>query len=143
VVLRPAGTGLAEFAGPGQPWVQLWAVTAHAAQYEADKLVRQASAFEDSFVAGIGDGSVPDAAVRMVRSGQRVHIVELQLSRARALLEVLDFRAVLSDGRVRLHVGTRALSTLGPYAHAAVQHEASVVGGDPVAVQLLRAAAGA
>jgi len=142
VALRPAGTGLAEYAGPGQPWVQLWAVTASVAQYEADRLARQSTTFEDSFIAGVGDCSLPDAAARLARVGQRVHIVELQVARMRALLEIVDLRSALIEGRVRLHVGTRALSTLAPYAQLALENEASVVGGDPVAVQLLRAAAG-
>jgi hypothetical protein len=142
VALRPVGTGLAEYAGPGQPWVQLWAVTASAAQYEADRLARQSTTFEDSFIAGIGDCSLPEAAARIAREGQRVHIVELQVARVRALLEVVDLCSALTEGRVRLHVGTRGLSTLAPYAQLALENEASVVGGDPVAVQLLRAAAG-
>ena len=142
VALRPVGTGLAEYAGPGQPWVQLWAVTASAAQFEADRLVRQCCTFEDSFIAGVGDCSLPEAAVRLVRPGQRIHLVELQLSRVRALLEVVDLRSAIADGRLHLHIGTRALSTLAPYAQAAADFEASVVGGDPVSMQLLRAAAG-
>lgn len=141
VALRPVGLGLAEFAGPGQPWVQLWAVSAEAAREDAETLVQKCVMFEDGFIAGIGDCSLPEAASRLARANHRVHIVDLQASRMRALLEVVDLRAAISDGRIMLHVGTRALKTLAPYAVSALANEHSVVGGDPVSVSLLRAAA--
>jgi hypothetical protein len=141
VALRPVGLGLAEFAGPGQPWVQLWAVSADAARQDAERLVQKCVTYEDGFIAGVGDCSLPNAAARLARVDQRVHIIDLQASRMRALLEVVDLRAALGDGRVMLHVGTRALRTLAPYAAHALAHEQSVVGGDPVSVSLLRAAA--
>jgi hypothetical protein len=141
VALRPVGLGLAEFAGPGQPWVQLWAISADAAREDAERLVQKCVTYEDGFIAGIGDCSLPEAASRFAKAGHRVHIVDLQASRMRALLEVVDLRAALSDKRIILHVGTRALKTLAPYASKALAHEQSVVGGDPVSVSLLRAAA--
>jgi hypothetical protein len=58
----------------------------------------------------------------------------------RALLEVIDMSDALRSGRLWLHVGTRALQSLAPYAAAALAHEESVVGGDPVSVSLIRAA---
>jgi hypothetical protein len=141
VALRPVGLGLAEFAGPGQPWVQLWAVSADSARADAERLVQKCVTFEDGFIAGVGDCSLPDAAARLARVQQRVHIIDLQASRMRALLEVVDLRAPLRDGRILLHVGTRALRTLAPYAPRALANEQSVVGGDPVSVSLLKAAA--
>jgi len=141
--MRPVGAGLAEFAGPGQPWVQLWAVTAEASRLEAERLVQQCRAFEDGFIAGVGDCSLPEVAASNAQGDQRVHVVELQVSRVRALLEVVDLRAALSARRLLLHVGTRALSTLGPYARKALAQEESVVGGDPMAISLLQAAAAA
>lgn len=141
VALRPVGLGLAEFAGPGQPWVQLWAISADAARQDAERLVQKCVTFEDGFIAGVGDCSLPDAASRFAKGGHRVHIIDLQASRMRALLEVVDLRAALSDKRIILHVGTRALKTLAPYARKALAHEQSVVGGDPVSVSLLRTAA--
>jgi hypothetical protein len=141
VALRPVGLGLAEFAGPGQPWVQLWAISAEAARQDAERLVQKAVTFTDGFIAGVGDCSLPEAASRLARQGQRVHIIDLQASRMRALLEVVDLRAAISDKRVLLHVGTRALKTLAPYAASALANEQAVVGGDPVSVSLLKAAA--
>jgi hypothetical protein len=141
VALRPVGLGLAEFAGPGQPWVQLWAVSADAARQDAEHLVQKCVSYKDAFIAGVGDCSLPEAAARLARLGQRIHIIDLQASRMKALLEIVDLRAVLRDKRVMLHVGTRALKTLAPYAPQALSHEQSVVGGDPVSVSLLRAAA--
>lgn len=141
VALRPVGLGLAEFAGPGQPWVQLWAITAEVARDDAELLVQKAVTFEDSFIAGVGDCSLPEAATRYARAGQRVHIIDLQASRVRALLEVVDLRAAISEQRIILHVGTRALKTLAPYAASALANEESVVGGDPVSGSLLKAAA--
>jgi hypothetical protein len=141
VALRPVGLGLAEFAGPGQPWVQLWAVSADAAREDAERLVQKCVSFPDAFIAGVGDCSLPQAAARLARLGQRIHIIDLQASRMRALLEVVDLRAVLTEKRVLLHVGTRALKTLAPFAPQALANELSVVGGDPVSVSLLRAAA--
>jgi hypothetical protein len=141
VALRPVGLGLAEFAGPGQPWVQLWAISAEAARQDAERLVQKAVTFEDGFIAGVGDCSLPEAASRLARQGQRVHIIDLQASRMRALLEVVDLRTAISDKRVLLHVGTRALKTLAPYAGSALANEQAVVGGDPVSVSLLKAAA--
>jgi len=139
--MRPVGLGLAEFAGPGQPWVQLWAVTPATARKEAERLVRQACTFEDGFIAGVGDCSLPEVAARIAHARQRIHIVDLQVSRVRAMLEVVDLRAPLRERRVLLHAGTRALTTLIPYAPLALAREESIVGGDPVAVSLLRAAA--
>jgi len=139
--MRPIGAGLAEFAGPGQPWVQLWAVTATAARLEADRLVQQCCAFEDAFIAGVGDCSLPAAAASMARADQRVHVVDLHVSRIRALLEIVDLRDALRERRLWLHGGTRALQTLAPYAKRALAQENSVVGGDPVSVSLLKAAA--
>jgi hypothetical protein len=141
VALRPVGAGLAEFAGPGQPWVQLWAVTADTARTEAERLVQQCCSFDDGFIAGVGDCSLPDAAARFARPNKRVHVVDLQLARVRALLEIADLSAPLRDRRVRLHAGPRALQTLAPYASLALAREQSVVGGDPVAFSLLRSAA--
>lgn len=139
--MRPVGAGLAEFAGPGQPWVQLWAITAAAARLEAERLVQQCCAFEDAFIAGVGDCSLPAAAATIARRDRRVHVIDLHVSRIRALLEVVDLRDALADRRMQLHGGTRALQTLAPYAKLALQQESSVVGGDPVAVSLLKAAA--
>ena len=139
--MRPVGAGLAEFASPGQPWVQLWAVTSAAARLEAERLVQQACAFEDAFIAGVGDCSLPAAAALAARVDQRVHVIDLHVARIRALLEVVDLRDALRDRRMQLHGGTRALQTLAPYAKRALQNENSVVGGDPVAVSLLKAAA--
>jgi len=139
--LRPVGAGLAEFAGPGQPWVQLWAVTATAARLEAERLVQQACAFEDAFIAGVGDCSLPAAAAAIARSDQRVHVVELHVSRLRAMLEIVDLRDAVRERRLWLHGGTRALQTLAPYAKRALAQENSVVGGDPVSISLLKAAA--
>ena len=141
VALRPLGAGLAEFAGPGQPWVQLWAITADSARTEAERLVRQCLSFEDGFIAGIGDCSLPDAAARLARPEQRMHVIDLQLARVRALLEVVDLSEPVRVGRILLHAGPRALQTLAPYATRALANEESVVGGDPVAFSLLRAAA--
>jgi hypothetical protein len=141
VALRPLGAGLAEFAGPGQPWVQLWAVTADAARTEAERLVRQCGKFDDGFIAGVGDCSLPDAAARIARPEQRMHVIDLQLARVRALLEVVDMSEAVRARRIQLHAGPRALQTLAPFAARALAHEQSVVGGDPVAFSLLRAAA--
>jgi hypothetical protein len=141
VAMRPAGLGLAEFAGPGQSWVQLWAVSAEAARADAERLVERCCSYEDGFIAGVGDCSLPEAASRLARSGRRIHIVDLHASRMRALLEIVDLRAAVQDQRVLLHVGTRALRTLAPYAPRALAHDEAVVGGDPVSVSLLRAAA--
>jgi hypothetical protein len=121
--------------------VQLWAVSADAAREDAERLVQKCVTFRDAFIAGVGDCSLPEAATRLARAGQRIHIIDLQASRMRALLEVVDLRAVLKDARVMLHVGTRALKTLAPYAPHALENEQSVVGGDPVSVSLLKAAA--
>jgi hypothetical protein len=142
VALRPAGTGLAEFAGLGQSWVQLWAVTANAALQDARRLIAQCSVYSDGIIAGVGDGSLPVAAGQW--SGgkiQRLHVVELQAARVRALLEVADLSPALRTGRLRLHVGTRALKTLAPFAPRALAQEGSVVGGDQVSISLLRASA--
>jgi hypothetical protein len=139
--MRPIGAGLAEFAGPGQPWVQLWAVTTDAARHEAERLVRQCCAFEDGVIAGVGDCSLPDVAARLAHERQRIHIVDLQVSRVRAMLEIVDLRAAIRERRIILHAGTRALTSLVPYARIALAHEDSIVGGDPVAVSLLKAAA--
>lgn len=141
VALRPVGAGLAEFAGPGQPWVQLWAVTAQVARSEAERLVQQCCAFDDGFIAGVGDCSLPDAAARVVKPNQRIHVIDLQVARVRGLLEIADLSEPLRDRRVRLHAGPRALQTLAPYASIALAREQSVVGGDPVAFSLLRSAA--
>jgi hypothetical protein len=141
VAMRPAGQGLAEFAGPGQSWVQLWAISADAARADAARLVEKCCSYEDSFIAGVGDCSLPEAAARLGRAGQRIHIVDLHASRIRALLEIVDLRAAVGEQRVLLHVGTRALRTLAPYAPQALVHDDAVVGGDPVSVSLLRAAA--
>jgi hypothetical protein len=143
VALRPLGAGLAEFAGPGQPWVQLWAVTPTAAFVEAERLVRQCSGFADGFIAGVGDCSLPALALTAARqsSNQRIHIVDLQISRVRALLEVLDLSRALRDRSVWLHAGPHAVQTLAPFAARAFADESSVVGGDSMAVSLLRAAA--
>lgn len=141
VALRPVGLGLAEFAGPGQPWVQLWATSADAARQDAERLVQKCVTYEDGFIAGVGDCSLPEAASRLAREHRRVHIIDLQAARMRALLEVVDLRAAISDKRVLLHVGTRALKTLAPYAASALANEQAVVGGDPVSVSLLKAAA--
>jgi hypothetical protein len=141
VALRPVGLGLAEFAGPGQPWVQLWAISADAARQDAERLVQNCVTFADGFIAGVGDCSLPEAASRLARVGHRVHIIDLQASRMRALLEVVDLGAAISDKRIMLHVGTRALKTLAPYAGSALVNEQAVVGGDPVSVSLLKAAA--
>jgi hypothetical protein len=139
--MRPVGAGLAEFAGPGQPWVQLWAVTSAAARLEAERLVLQCCTFEDAFIAGVGDCSLPAAAAAAARVNQRVHVIDLHVSRIRALLEIVDLRDAVRDRRILIHGGTRALQTLAPYAKRALQEENSVVGGDPVAVSLLKAAA--
>lgn len=141
VAMRPVGLGLAEFAGPGQPWVQLWAVSADVACSDAQQLVNNCCSRQDGFIAGVGDCSLPAAVAQAVRPDQRVHIVDLHASRVRALLEIVDLREPLRDQRILLHVGTRALRTLAPYAGLALEHEQSVVGGDPVSVSLLRAAA--
>jgi hypothetical protein len=143
VALRPVGAGLAEFAGPGQPWVQLWAVTPQQALAEAENLVGKCSAFADAFVAGVGDCSLPLSAARcQLGALARVHVVELHIARVRALLELVDLSEVLRERRLWLHVGPRAVDTLEPFAGAAISEAGSLVGGDAMAISLLRAAAG-
>jgi hypothetical protein len=143
VALRPVGAGLAEFAGPGQPWVQLWAVTPEQALADAEALVRKGCTFEDAFVAGIGDCSLPFMAARnQPAPNARVHIVELHIARVRALLELVDLSDALRERRLWLHVGPRAVDTLAAFAQKALGQPASLIGGDSLAISLLRAAAG-
>jgi hypothetical protein len=143
VALRPIGAGLAEFAGPGQPWVQLWAVTPEQALADAENLVGKCSAFADAFVAGVGDCSLPLTAARcQLGAMERVHVVELHISRVRALLELVDLSEVLRERRLWLHVGPRAVDTLEPFAGLAIRDAGAVIGGDALAISLLRAAAG-
>ncbi|HEY2732652.1 MAG TPA: hypothetical protein VGI70_01640, partial [Polyangiales bacterium] len=75
VALRPIGAGLAEFAGPGQPWVQLWAVTPSQALVDADALTHRVAQQDDAFIAGVGDGTLPAAAAQLrLDAMQRMHV---------------------------------------------------------------------
>jgi hypothetical protein len=143
VAMRPIGAGLAEFAGPGQPWVQLWAVTPNQALVDADALMRRVSKQDDAFIAGVGDCTLPAAAARLrLDAMQRMHVVELHIARVRALLELVDLSEAVRQRRVQLHVGPRAIETLGPFARKAFQDVNALIGGDPMAIALLRAGAG-
>jgi hypothetical protein len=142
VALRPLGAGCAEFAGVGQPWVQLWAVSPADALEDAEAHVRKCGAYPDAFIAGVGDCTLVAMGARLVKPGHRVHVVELYASRVRALLEVVDLSSAIRDRSVCLHVGTRAIETLAPFAENGLASPESISGGDNMALSLLRAAAG-
>jgi hypothetical protein len=142
VALRPLGAGCAEFAGLGQPWVQLWAVTPNDALADADVHVAKCCVYEDAFIAGVGDCTLPAAAARQVKAGGRMHIVELHTSRMRALLEVVDLSEAVRKRSVMLHTGPQVLETLGVFAEHAVADPDSIAGADNLALSLIRAAAG-
>jgi len=142
VTLRPLGAGCGEFAGTGQPWVQLWAVTPPDALADAELHIERCSAYQDGFIAGVGDCTLVAAAARLVKPGRRIHVVELHVSRMRALLEMVDLTSQLRARSLWLHAGPRAVETLTPYAENALTYPEAVAGGDSMAVSLLQAAAG-
>jgi hypothetical protein len=142
VALRPLGAGCAEFAGLGQPWVQLWAVTPADAVADAELHVRKCSGYEDGFIAGVGDCTLAAAAAHHVHSGSRMHVVELHTSRMRALLEVVDLSDAVRARSVWLHSGPQVLETLAEFAEQGLAYPDSVAGGDNLALSLIRAAAG-
>ena len=142
VLLRPLGAGCGEFAGSGQPWVQLWAVAPPEALADAELHVERCCAYQDGFLAGVGDGTLVAAAARLARPGHRVHAVELHASRVRGLLEVVDLSVALRSRSLWLHVGPRAVETLAPYAERCLEFPDALAGGDSLAISLIQAAAG-
>jgi hypothetical protein len=55
---------------------------------------------------------------------------------------MVDLSEALRQRRLQLHVGPRAIETLGPFARKAFQDSNALIGGDPMAIALLRAGAG-
>lgn len=145
VGLLPIGAGVAEFSSQGGSHLQLWAATPDEASAEAEPLVARCAGRSDIFVAGVGDGTLPVRALKRERDASplTVHVVEPNLARVRALFEIADVSAPLRDGRLWLHAGPRSVESLTAlFARGPALSDDAVVGGDPLALQILEMAGG-
>ncbi|HKU44200.1 MAG TPA: hypothetical protein VJR89_38835 [Polyangiales bacterium] len=141
LILRPLGTGLAEYSGVGGPPLQLWAATPAEAVSEAERLCARCAGRSPWFIAGVGDGTLPAAAVRLGPPPGAVQLIEAHVVRLRGLLEVLDLTAAIRSRAITLHAGTDAVDSLADVlARLPGLDEESIVGGDPLALSLLESA---
>lgn len=144
VALRPLGAGMVEYTGGGGPPLQLWAATPDEAIAEAARLCARCESREVSFIAGVGDGTMPamiaDLAARGCIPGA-VHLVEGHLVRLRALLEVVNLADAIRSHRLCLHGGAPAADTVAAVlANLSRLDDESVIGGDQLALAILEAA---
>jgi hypothetical protein len=148
VGLRPLGAGVAEFSSHGGSHLQLWAATPEDALAEAEELVGRCRPHGECFIAGVGDGTLPAVAMHTTSVNPRepliAHVVEPNLARIRALFEVVDVSAALREGRIWLHAGAHGIETLARvFARGRPLAQEAVIGGDPVAISMMEAAASA
>ena len=143
VALRPIGAGMSEYTGTGGPPLQLWAATPAEAMLEAELLCARSLDQPVWFIAGVGDCTLPEAAVRT--AGQRaghVHLIEAHVVRLRAMLEIVDLSAMLESGKLRLHGGAAATESVADVLRGVSQLEDEMVaGGDSLALSILQGAA--
>lgn len=144
VALRPLGAGMVEYTGGGGPPLQLWAATPDEAAAEAARLCARCENREVSFIAGVGDGTMPATISHLAARGcipGSVHLVEGHLVRLRALLEVVDLSDAIRGRRLCLHGGAPAADTVaGVLANLSRLDDESVIGGDQLALAILEAA---
>jgi hypothetical protein len=144
VALRPLGAGMVEYTGGGGPPLQLWAATPAEAAAESARLCARCETREVSFIAGVGDGTMPAMIAQsaaLARIPGSVHLVEGHLVRLRALLEVVDLADALRSRRLWLHGGAPAADTVAEVLTTLTRlDEESVIGGDQLALAILEAA---
>lgn len=144
VALRPLGAGMVEYTGGGGPPLQLWAATADEAAAESARLCARCEQREVSFIAGVGDGTMPAtiaASCAQSRIPGTVHLVEGHVVRLRALLEVVDLADAIRSRRLWLHGGAPAADTIAEVLTRLTRlDDESVIGGDQLALAILEAA---
>jgi hypothetical protein len=149
VGLRPIGAGVAEFSSHGGSHLQLWAATPADAARDALALLERTLVHGECFIAGVGDGTLPALAMEAhcptadgTLGPLLAHVVEPNLARIRALFEIVDVTVPLREGRIWIHAGARGIDTLAHvFARGRPRADESVMGGDPVAMQMMEAAA--
>jgi hypothetical protein len=149
VGLRPLGAGVAEFSSHGGSHLQLWAATPADAEREGQELLQRCLVHGECFIAGVGDGTLPALAMQVQCPSpdgsfgpMLAHVIEPNLARIRALFEIVDVTAPLREGRIWMHAGARGIDTLAHvFARGRPRADESVMGGDPVAMQMMEAAA--
>jgi hypothetical protein len=152
VALQPLGAGMAEYSNPGGPLAQIWAATPSDACDEAERLVRGCANSTDSFIAGVGDCTLPAAAAKTAASdagsagdpsapasNRRVHLIEPNLARLRALFELVDLAAMVRDERMSVYGGVQAVSGLAAcFPRGLLLQPEAVIGADATAIAMLR-----